>query len=71
MQSRSALVSFLMALLLFACDENRVYDEYQSVPDVWNKNQVINFNVKVLDNVDITTIVYYSDNLVIIRSALK
>lgn len=50
MQSRVVVVSFLMSLFLMACDGDSVYDEYQSVPNNWNKNKVISFDIKVPDS---------------------
>lgn len=50
MQSRVVVFSFLMSLFLLACDGDSIYDEYQSVPNNWNKNKVISFNVKVPDS---------------------
>ncbi|MDO1502250.1 gliding motility lipoprotein GldH [Winogradskyella maritima] len=40
----------LVTLLAFSsCDSNRVYDEYQSLPKGWDKNEIIRFQVKDLD----------------------
>ncbi len=45
------LLGFLFICLAFnACDSNRVYDEYKSVPNQWNKDSIITFNVKPPDS---------------------
>lgn len=41
----------LFCLFLFSCDTNRVFDDYKTVPDAWNKNEVISFNIKVPDSI--------------------
>ncbi|AEH00941.1 MULTISPECIES: gliding motility lipoprotein GldH [unclassified Lacinutrix] len=50
MQSKVAVLSVLIAVMLFSCDTNSVFDEYKAVPNVWNKNEVVSFNVKVPDS---------------------
>jgi len=48
---RSSIVLLCLVFIsLVSCDSNSVFDEYKSVPDVWNKNEVISFNVKVPDS---------------------
>lgn len=51
MLSRSSLI-FFFGIVLFACDSNRVFDEYQSVPDKWHKDSIIEFNVTPPDSTD-------------------
>ncbi|QED38516.1 gliding motility lipoprotein GldH [Antarcticibacterium arcticum] len=36
---------------LFSCDSNRVYDEYESIPNTWNKDSIVTFNLPVMDSV--------------------
>jgi len=51
MQNRVILLCFfIVSLFIVACDSNSVFDEYKSVPDVWNKNEVLSFNVEVPDS---------------------
>lgn len=50
MRNRIVFLS-LVFLSLASCDSESVFDEYQSVPDVWNKNEVLSFNVKVPDSI--------------------
>lgn len=51
MRSRIVFFSFFLACLV-SCDSISVFDEYQSVPDSWNKNEVISFNVKAPDSIN-------------------
>ncbi len=39
----------LMAILLFSCDKKRVFDQYKSVGDRWEKDSIINFNIDQAD----------------------
>lgn len=41
----------IVFLCLVSCDSKSVFDEYKSVPNVWNKNEVLSFNVKVPDSI--------------------
>ncbi len=40
-----------MSLILGSCDSNRVYDEYNSLPNAWNKETIVTFNLPQLDSV--------------------
>ena len=45
------VLGFLFVLLGFsACDSNRVYDEYKTLPNQWNKDSIITFNVTPPDS---------------------
>ena len=44
------VVLCLVFLSLLSCDSKSVFDEYQTVPDVWNMNKIISFNVKIPDS---------------------
>ncbi len=48
---RNLLPALLLVILLYSCDSNRVYDEYQSLPGGWNKDEVITFSLPQLDSV--------------------
>lgn len=50
MPNKFAWIVFIMALTLYACDSNQVFDEYKSVPNQWPKNEVISFNVTPPDS---------------------
>lgn len=36
--------------LMVSCDSNQIFDEYQSVPNQWNKDEVISFKVSPPDS---------------------
>ncbi|WAC01135.1 gliding motility lipoprotein GldH [Lacinutrix neustonica] len=40
----------IIILSLTSCDAKRVFDEYQTVPNVWNKNDVVRFNIEAPDS---------------------
>lgn len=46
---RSFLLILLLAIVFIGCDKDRVFDEYKSLPNEWNKDSVITFK---LDNID-------------------
>lgn len=49
---RNSFWCFICFGILFSsCDSNRVFDEYKSVPNSWNKNEVISFNYQTTDSV--------------------
>lgn len=51
MLKKSFPILILVALCLFSCDPNRVYDEYQAIPNGWNKDSVISFDLQDIDSV--------------------
>lgn len=42
---------FLVLLLVSSCDPKRVFDEYESLPNHWNKDSVITFRIEGMDTV--------------------
>ena len=47
------VLGFLFVFLAFiACDSNRVYDEYKTLPNQWNKDSIITFNVTPPDSLN-------------------
>jgi len=50
---KSILPVFFILILgcLMSCDSNRVYDEYQTIPNKWNKDSIVTFNLKNIDSV--------------------
>lgn len=43
-------IFYLIIILFFcSCDSNRVFDEYRSLPQKWNKDSIINFNLTAPD----------------------
>lgn len=51
MRNKFSVYLFALCFSMLSCDSNRVFDEYQSVPDQWNKDAIISFNVKVPDTI--------------------
>ena len=49
--NRLFLVVF-SCFLITSCDSNAVFDEYQSVPNEWNKDSVASFNFKAPDTIN-------------------
>ena len=50
MRIKNSLLLFFVAVLLFSCDKKRVFDEYKSVGNGWNKDSIVTFNLPVLDS---------------------
>lgn len=46
-----SLVLLVAVACLVSCDKDRVFDEYKSIPDGWNKDSIITFNLKNIDSV--------------------
>jgi len=36
-------------IIIVSCDSNRIFDQYQSVPNQWHKDSLIRFNTEVPD----------------------
>ena len=49
--NNSFLFFLITALLFTSCDSNRVFDEYQSVPNTWNRENVVSFNITPTDSI--------------------
>ena len=51
---RSNIIFFVLvfSFVLVSCDSNRVYDEYKSVPNAWNKDSIINFKINPPDSLN-------------------
>ncbi|GGI56346.1 gliding motility lipoprotein GldH [Winogradskyella haliclonae] len=52
---RKADVFFLglfLIVLLTSCDSKAIYDEYQSLPNQWNKDNIISFKVEAPDTIN-------------------
>lgn len=48
---RNLLPALLLVILLWSCDSNRVYDEYESLPGGWNKDSIITFSLPEMDSI--------------------
>lgn len=45
-----SLFFLVFSSILVSCDSNRVFDEYQAVPNVWHKDSIISFKVNPPDS---------------------
>ncbi len=52
MQSKIGWFFVVLCIGLSACDSNRVFDEYQSVPNSWHKDSLIEFNITPPDSIN-------------------
>lgn len=48
---RNLLPALLLAVLAWSCDSNRVYDKYKSLPEGWNKDSIITFDLPEIDSI--------------------
>ena len=48
---RKRISGFLIAMLLFSCNQNVVFDKYQSVGDAWDKDNTVEFNFTAPDSI--------------------
>ncbi len=51
MNLRNSILCVLTVLLVVACDEKRVFDDYKSVGTSWHKDSIITFALPKLDTV--------------------
>ena len=52
MRSNFYYIFVLVFSSLVSCDSNHVFDEYKTVPDVWNKSEIIEFNIEPPDTIN-------------------
>jgi gliding motility-associated lipoprotein GldH len=50
MRKRNSALLFLVVLLFFSCDKKRVFDDYKSVGNAWNKDSIVTFDLPELDS---------------------
>lgn len=50
MRIRNSALLLLVALLFFSCDKKRVFDDYKSVGNAWNKDSIVTFDLPTLDS---------------------
>lgn len=50
MRIKNSVLLLLVTVLLFSCDKKRVFDEYKSVGDAWNKDSIVTFDLPQLDS---------------------
>lgn len=44
MSLKSSFLIVLIAIFLFSCDKERVFDDYKSVGDAWKKDSIVSFS---------------------------
>ena len=49
MNLRNSVLYFLVLIALVSCDKIRVFDEYKSVGNAWNKDSIVSFDLPELD----------------------
>ncbi|WP_100610424.1 gliding motility lipoprotein GldH [Confluentibacter lentus] len=51
---RNSIILFVLvfSFVCVSCDSNRVYDEYKSVPNKWNKDSIISFKINPPDSLN-------------------
>ena len=49
MSLKSSFLFILITGLLISCDKKRVFDEYKSVGNAWNKKTIVSFDLPKLD----------------------
>jgi gliding motility-associated lipoprotein GldH len=49
MNLKSNFLYLIVILLLVSCDKKRVFDEYKTVGNGWNKDSIVSFNLPELD----------------------
>jgi len=45
------LILIIVSVCLMSCDKKREFDEYQSIPNKWNKDSIITFKLQNIDSV--------------------
>ncbi len=48
---RSFLLILFLVGFVVSCDEDRVFDEYKSLPNQWNKDSIITFTPRNIDTI--------------------
>jgi gliding motility-associated lipoprotein GldH len=47
---KNSTLLLLVVVLFSSCDKKRVFDEYKSVGNTWDKDSIVNFNLPALDS---------------------
>lgn len=50
MPSKGYWIVLIAGIVLSSCDSNQVFDEYKTVPNQWNKDSIISFNITPPDS---------------------
>ena len=49
MSLKNSFLYFLVLIVLISCDKKRVFDEYKTVGNGWNKDSIVSFDLPVVD----------------------
>ena len=49
MSLKSSFLYFLVLIVLISCDKKRVFDEYKTVGNGWNKDSIVSFDLPAVD----------------------
>lgn len=52
MRNKVLLLVFVFSLVMVSCDSKRIYDDYKSVPDEWNKDSIMSFKLHPPDSIN-------------------
>lgn len=52
MLNRVFVACIFSSLLLVSCDNNRVYDVYESLPNQWHKDSIVSFKINPPDSIN-------------------
>ena len=50
MRIKNSVLLLIVVFLFFSCDKKRVFDEYKSMGNAWNKDSIVTFELPVLDS---------------------
>lgn len=50
MPSKGYWIVLIAGIVLSSCDSNQVFDKYKTVPNQWNKDSIISFNITPPDS---------------------
>ena len=45
------IIGFIIALSLWSCSDNAVFDDYKSVSTSWNENDIVDFKINLKDTI--------------------
>ena len=51
MRNKVLFLVLVFSLVMVSCDSKRIYDDYKSVPDEWNKDSIITFKINPPDSI--------------------
>ena len=50
--NKAVLFLFVCSIIFVACDSNRVFDVYKSIPNKWHKDSIVSFKVNPPDSIN-------------------